>query len=121
MATIVNSLPAQIDYEIWQGDTWFPGTITAKVNNVAIDFTGHSAKMEIRNAISKALVLTLTSDPSGGIVLTDDGIITLSMTAAQTNDLTGEYSYDLQIIYPNGNVRTYTWGTLTVLTDTTAN
>lgn len=118
MATIVSNLPQQIDYEIWQGDTWTPGTITAKVNNQVIDFTGYAAKMEIRNAISNEVILTLTS-PSSGIALTDQGIITLSMTSTQTNSLNGQYIYDLQVISPTGNIRTYIFGSITVLLDIT--
>ncbi len=121
MATLIKNLPQQIDYEVWQGDTWLPGTITASLNGTPINFTGYSAKMEIRHAISREIVLTLTSTPAFGITLSSAGVITLSMTAAQTSALLGEYVYDLQITYPSGTIRTYTYGTITVYLDATAN
>lgn len=120
MATIVSNLPQQIDYDVWQGDTWAPGTITAKENGVGIDFTGWSAKAEVRNAISNDVAVTLTS-PSSGITLNSSGVITLTMTAAQTNGLLGEYRYDLQMTNPSGAIKTYTFGTITVANDYTAN
>lgn len=120
MATIVSNLPQQIDYDIWQGDTWAPGTITATVSGVGVDFTGYTAKMEIRNAISNDVAVTLTS-PSSGISLNSSGVITLSMTSTQTNGLLGEYKYDLQITSTLNVIRTYTFGTITVTNDTTAN
>lgn len=120
MATIVSNLPQQIDYEIWQGDTWLPGTITATENGVGVNFTNWSAKMEIRNAISNDVAVTLTT-PSSGITLDSFGVITLSMTATQTNSLLGEYKYDLQLTNPSNQIRTYTYGTITVTNDTTAN
>jgi hypothetical protein len=121
MATLVKNLPQQIDYEVYQGDTWLPGTITAKLSGTPIDFTGYTAKMEIRHAISREIVLTLTSTPAAGITISSVGVITLSMTAAQTSALLGEYSYDLQITYPSGIIKTYTFGTITVYLDATAN
>jgi hypothetical protein len=120
MATIVSNLPQQINYDVWQGDTWAPGTITATEGGVGVNFTGWSAKMEIRNAISNDVALTLTS-PSSGISLNSSGVITLTMTAAQTNDLLGEYKYDLQLTNPSNQIKTYTYGTITVTNDTTAN
>lgn len=120
MATIIANLPTQIDYEIWQGDTWTPGTITATLSGTPINFTGWTATMEIRNAISNDVALTLTSTPSAGISLTSLGVITLAMTATQTSGLLGRYSYDLEMT--NGaTIRTYTYGTIEIKNDTTAN
>lgn len=120
MATIISNLPQQIDYNIWQGDTWTPGTITATSNDVAIDFTGWAAKVELRSAISGDVAVTLTSTPAAGITLTSLGVITMSMTSTQTAVLLGEYKYDLQMTNPSAVVKTYTYGTISVTADTTA-
>jgi hypothetical protein len=121
MATLIQNLPQNIDYELWQGDTWAPGTITATVSGTPINFTGYTATMEIRNAISNDVALTLTSTPAAGITLTSLGVITITMTATQTNALLGEYSYDLQITSPTSVIKTYTYGTISVLQDNTNN
>lgn len=121
MATLVQNLPNGVDYELWQGDTWEPGTITATVSGTPINFTGYTATMEIRNAISNDVSITLTSTPAAGITLTSLGVITITMTAEQTNAMLGEYNYDLQVTNTNSEVRTYTYGTITVKNDATVN
>ncbi len=122
MATIIDTTtPARIDYTVWQGDDFAPGTITADVSGTPINFTGYSAKIEIRLATTNEVELTLTS-PSSGITLSSVGVITITMTAAQTNALAaGEYRYDLQITSPLAKIKTYTWGMIIVSNDVTAN
>lgn len=119
MATIISILPAKVDYELWRGDTWEPGTITASISSVPVNFTGYTAKMEIRNAISNGVALTL--EVGSGITLSTVGVITIVMTAVQTSELTGDYNYDLQITDTSAKKRTYTYGTICVSSDTTDN
>ncbi len=114
MSTVISILPAKVDYELWQGNTWEPGTITATVSGVAVNFTGYTALMAIKNANNGATALTLTN--GSGITLSSVGVITLTMTAAQTATLSGEYKYGLDITDTNSKKRTYTEGTLTVNT-----
>lgn len=121
MATIIETVPQQVDYKLWQGDTWAPGTITAKINNVAIDFTGYSAKLEIRTKVSGDLVKTLTSS-GGGITMSSVGVITITMTAAETSAIPAQdYNYDLQITAPSTAITTYTYGNIAIVSDITAN
>ena len=121
MSTVISILPAKVDYEFWQGDTWEPGTITASMAGTPINLTGYTAKMEIRSVYSGGVILTLTS-PSSGIAMTSLGVITITLTAAQTNALLGEYAYDLQITQTStGAIRTYTYGVITVTADKTEN
>lgn len=121
MASIVQFVPQNVDYTIWQGDTWLPGTITVTSGGTPIDFTGWTATMEIRNAISNDVAVTLTSSPAAGITMSSIGVITLSMTATQTSALLGEYRYDLQTTNTSGSIRTYLYGIINVTSDTTAN
>lgn len=121
MATIIKTVPVQIDYEHRQGDTWQPGTITCDVSGTVINFTGWTATMELRSAISNDVSLTLTSTPPVGITMTTLGVITLSMTAEQTKVLLGEYRYDLELTRPDGSIKTFTYGTITITKDTTEN
>jgi hypothetical protein len=120
MATIIKQLPQNIDYEVWQGDTFAPGIITADISGTPINFTGYSAKIELRGLITGDVALTLTS-PSSGITLSSAGVITITMTAAQTDALLGDYKYDLQITSPTAAIRTYTFGVISVYNDNTAN
>ena len=119
MATTIKILPGEVHYELWRGDTWQPGTITASINGTPINFTGYTSKMEIRNKISGELALTLTS--GDGITMSSVGVITISMTAAQTNALLGRYKYDLEVTAADSTKKTYTYGTITVMEDNTNN
>jgi hypothetical protein len=71
----------------------------------AIDLTGASAKMQVRDTKGGAkLAVTLTS-PSGGIVIDQlNGKLTIKMTPTQTNKLFyPKSSYDLMVVDSNGN------------------
>jgi hypothetical protein len=124
MATEIQTTPAAINYTLWQGDTWTPGTITV-YNGTAtsgneVNFTGYTAKMEIRTVVSGDVVKTLQTGGSG-ITLSSLGVITLTMTAAETNAIpAGEYKYDLQTTSGGGAIETYTYGSITVQADVTA-
>ena len=74
-------------------------------NDTAIDLTGASAKMQIRDqAGGTKLAVTLTS-PSGGIVIDGPtGQITVTMTPTQTSKLFyPKSSYDLMLTDSNLN------------------
>jgi hypothetical protein len=71
----------------------------------AIDLTGASAKMQIRDSKSSTkLAVTLTS-PSGGITIDGPtGTVSVKMTPTQTNKLFyPKSSYDIMIIDSNLN------------------
>lgn len=120
MATEISILPAAVNYTLLQGDTWLPGTITADIGGTPIDLSGYTAKMEIRPNLSGDPIKTLTN--GAGITLSALGVITITMTAAETNAIpAGEYLYDLQMTSGVGVVRTYSSGTITITTDITAN
>ena len=71
----------------------------------AIDLTGASAKMQVRDTKGGAkLAVTLTS-PSGGIVIDQlNGKLTIKMPPTQTHKLFyPKSSYDLMVVDSNGN------------------
>jgi hypothetical protein len=71
----------------------------------AIDLTGASAKMQIRDTKGGSkLAVTLTS-PSGGITIDGpSGILNIKMTPTQTNKLFyPKSSYDVMVVDSNGN------------------
>jgi len=71
----------------------------------AIDLTGASAKMQIRDTKGGSkLAVTLTS-PSGGITIDGPlGTLNIKMTPTQTNKLFyPKSSYDVMVVDSNGN------------------
>ena len=74
-------------------------------NGNAIDLTGASAKMQVRDVKGGTkLAVTLTS-PSGGIVINGPlGKLTVTLTPTQTNKIFYPKSvYDIMVIDSNGN------------------
>jgi hypothetical protein len=74
-------------------------------NDNAIDLTGASAKMQIRDTKGGSkLAVTLTS-PSGGITINGPtGTLNIKITPTQTNKLFyPKSSYDVMVVDSNGN------------------
>ena len=122
---VFGTVPAKLDYLVYQGDTWTPGSIIATQSGVPINFTGWSAKMEVRSTTSGDLVLTFATTPAAGqglITLSSIGAITPSLTDVQSAAVaTGDYKCDLQMTSPTAAKTTYTNGTFTVTSDVTQN
>ena len=98
-------MAGQKNFEVDQNAT-FSFVLEYKDNDGnAIDLTGASAKMQVRDTKGGAkLAVTLTS-PSGGIVIDPvNGKLTIKMTPTQTNKLFyPKSSYDLMVVDSNGN------------------
>jgi hypothetical protein len=98
-------MAGQKNFEVDQNAT-FTFVIEYKDDNGdAIDLTGASAKMQVRDTKGGAkLAVTLTS-PSGGIVIDQpNGKLTIKMTPTQTNKLFyPKSSYDVMVVDSNGN------------------
>jgi hypothetical protein len=98
-------MAGQKNFEVDQNAT-FSFVIEYKDDNGnAIDLTGASAKMQVRDTKGGAkLAVTLTS-PSGGIVIDPiHGKLIIKMTPTQTNKLFyPKSSYDLMVVDSNGN------------------
>ncbi len=88
---------------IEQGATWRTTlTLTER------DLTGCSARMQVREtAASPSAVLSLTSAPGGGIVITPGppGVLDITISAAQTADMDWRRGvYDLELESAGGDV-----------------
>jgi hypothetical protein len=98
-------MAGQKNFEVDQNAT-FTFTVEYKDNNGnAIDLTGASAKMQIRDTKGGSkLAVTLTS-PAGGITIDGpEGTLTVKITPTQTNKLFyPKSSYDIMVVDTNGN------------------
>ncbi|MCY1167378.1 hypothetical protein D9M73_73390 [compost metagenome] len=72
----------------------------------AIDLTGYTARMQVRQSIAAAEALLELTTENGGIAITPaTGTITLTQTATQTAAYTWKRGvYDLEIVSPSGVV-----------------
>jgi len=81
------------DLRVVQGQTWTTTITLTDENDVAIDLTGYTAKMEIRDKPGGQLYLSLTPT-----VTAATGTITMTITAAQSVLFTFTHAaYDLKI------------------------
>jgi hypothetical protein len=130
MATEIQTTPAVINYIHKKGDDWTPDTITVYDGGTIVDgvvvggtvrnFTGYTGRLQIRTILSNDVIITLTN--GAGITLSSLGVITLTMTAAQTAAIAaGDYKFDMQTTSGAGVIKTWIEGSFTIVTDVTAN
>lgn len=130
MATEIQTTPAVINYIHKKGDDWTPDTITVYDGGTVVDgvvvggtvrnFTGYTGRLQIRTILSNDVIITLTN--GAGITLSSLGVITLTMTAAQTAAIAaGDYKFDMQTTSGAGVIKTWIEGSFTIVTDVTAN
>jgi predicted MFS family arabinose efflux permease len=109
-----------LDFTIEQGAT-FNLILTWKINNVAVNLTGYTARLQARVDVEDIeTVLTLTT-ANGGITLGGVlGTISLDQTAVQTTLLpSGTYVYDLELIASNATVTRLVQGELLISAEVT--
>ena len=100
-------MPSKLDLKIYQGDD-FPGLVTLyNQDGTASDITGHTASAQIRRAVADeepevTVEIETTVIPPNQIVL--------AIPHAQTEALSGEYVWDLQLTSPGGMITTVVAG-----------
>ena len=104
----------------YKGDTFNGVTFTLKegADKTPIDLTGVSILSQFRvNEVTGTIQKTL--EIGSGITLTNaiGGVFKINPFTLNWN--TGTFFYDIQITFPNGDVRTYVKGSLNVIQDVT--
>lgn len=88
-----------------KGDTFNLVFTDVKINNVAVDWNGYSAKLIVKLNASSNPVLEL--DETSGIDLSINGQFTLNADAADMDFDPRTYFYDLEFTDGSGNVETW--------------
>lgn len=104
-----------------QGATWTVTVLYKDSTGAAINLTGFTAAMQVRQQYnSDTAELTLTTS-NGGIAITGStGTVLVTMTAAQTGSLDeGYFVYDLELTSPDSLVTRLIQGQLTVAPEVT--
>lgn len=109
------------DLVIYQGATFDePLAFTNAATGAIIDLTGYTARMKIKETYDSATSLIELTTENGGIEIDGGlGVVTLKISAADTENLKGgSYVFDLELI--NGAVvQRYIQGTITVSREVT--
>jgi hypothetical protein len=111
--------PSTYNLTVWQGAD-FDQTFTVTQAGSALNFTGYTARMQVREAAdSTAYLLSLTN--GSGIVLGGTaGTIAVTITNAQSSALSGgSYAYDLELIAGAGTITRLLQGGFTVVGNVT--
>jgi len=100
-----------------RGDTWDGiNSITIRVNGVLINLTGSSVKMEVRQSIDAPVVMTFSTDDNSIQIISSSSI---RIMPRKIEIPFGNYLYDVQVIHPDGRVKTYLEGTWEIAPDVT--
>lgn len=114
--------PGILNLKIYQGAT-FRRTVT--INNslgVAINLTGATARMQIREFIAATTTIIELNEANGRALITDaaGGVITLMIADEDTALLTfAKAVYDLEVEYADGTVDRVLQGTVTLSLEVT--
>jgi hypothetical protein len=109
------------NFIIDQGADWYITVVYKDSAGTAINLTGYTAALQIRDTYADSTTdLSLTS-PSGGIVITGaTGTISIHATAAQTRAIAaGNYVYDLEITSSTGIVTRLIQGKISISPEVT--
>lgn len=109
--------PATANIEIYRGDTFRLAAEAPLPAYAPIDPQQWVAKAQYKTTGGTTVVdftPTLTAVDSNTALRID-----LELTAAQTEAITNPGNWDLQITYPDGSIRTWLRGTVTVTDDVT--
>ena len=104
-----------------QGATFSRAFIKKDDEKRIIPLTGYTARMQVRESYdSTGIVLNLNTDNDYIIIDGSRGIISVVVPDDETRILNpGEYVYDLELIYPDGQVERMLMGTFTVRREVT--
>jgi L-asparaginase/Glu-tRNA(Gln) amidotransferase subunit D len=94
-----------------KGDTFDEVNFEIKKDNVAINLTGATIKMQLRkNATDVSPALSLTSASSAGITITAATLGKFKINQQIINIEVANYQYDIEITLSSGVVKTYISG-----------
>lgn len=115
-------MPAAIhNILIEQGSTFKLNLTWKDSDDVPVDLTGYSARMQVRPTVESSDVLLNLNTANGSIVLGGDaGTIAVTAAATQTEKITGRRAvYDLEVEASNGVVTRLLQGAVAISLEVT--
>ena len=95
MPTAIYNITYQQNANYEQQFTFYAPNEVAGASAVPIDFSGHTARMQVRDLVESEIVMVELTTENGMISLDDEGRVVLSIEVADAADLIDEGVYDL--------------------------
>jgi hypothetical protein len=96
--------PGKYNFNAPQGST-FARTLIYKSNDVAVNLTGYSSRMQVRRNVNDTATLLSLSSPTDITIVGATGSITINVTASAMAAMpAGSFVYDLEITSSSGVV-----------------
>jgi hypothetical protein len=120
MTIITNDISQELNLIARRGDTYEREFVVKKTDESLYDFTGYSAKMQVKEKqADTTAILDLDSGVGGEITLAAGSLKILIPAATMKTILPKNYYFDLQLTYPSAKVKTWLFGRFTVNQDVT--
>jgi hypothetical protein len=111
--------PGQVNFLCPQGST-FSKTITYSIDNVPVDLSGYSARLQVRPTHYSEEIITDLSSSNGITMGASAGTIDLFIAAQETEQFpAGNFVYDLELESSGGIVSRIIEGTFIVTPEVT--
>lgn len=108
--------PANYNIQIWRNDTWSQ-VLLIEANDVPVSLVGAEIEIQIRKTPSSTTAELTLTEASG---ITVGGLNNNQITINKDININaGSYVYDMTVLFPNGNEKTYIWGNFIVFEDIT--
>jgi hypothetical protein len=101
------------------GDTFEAVNFALVKNNVVVNLTGAVIKMQLRTECGGLIALSLTSVASAGITITNAAGGLFRINKQIINIASGNYLYDLEIVFADTTVKTWLSGEFLIECDIT--
>ena len=102
-----------------KGDTFDEVAFSIKINNIALDLTGATIKMQLKKSSNSPASLSLSSVSSAGITITSPSAGLFKINEQIIDIEVFNYAYDIQLTLASGVVKTYVSGTFNITKEIT--
>jgi hypothetical protein len=117
LSTNADFRPAQYNISIWRNDTWSQ-VMVITANEVPVSLIGAEVEIQVRKKPNSTDAEMTLTEQNGGITV--GGVNNNQITINYPVDIAaGTYVYDMVVVFPNGNEKTYIWGNFIVYEDIT--
>lgn len=108
-----------LNFQAIRNDTFEEVPFEIKKNNVAINLTGSTIRMQLRKIAGGVVALSLTSVANAGITITNasSGLFKINKQIISIDAF--NYLYDIQITFSDGVVKTWVSGEFLIKNDIT--